>query len=66
MRLRDFIVPQAFGIAPPGLVLPPPELKAKLEEKEKSREREREGVVHGEGEEPSAKCFSFERGFAAL
>ena len=47
MRLRDLLlVPPTFGIAPPGLVLPPPELKAKLEEKEKSREGVSTGMAH--------------------
>ena len=46
MRWRDFFIPPTFGIAPPGLVLPPPELKAKLEEKEKSREGISTGMAH--------------------
>ncbi len=46
MNLLDFLIPPTFGIAPPGLVLPPPELKAKLEEKEKSREGVSTGMAH--------------------
>jgi urea transport system ATP-binding protein len=46
MNWRDFLVPPVFGIAPPGLVLPPPELKAKLEEQERSREGVSTGMAH--------------------
>ena len=46
MRMRDLLLPLTCGIAPPGLVLPPPELKAELERRKK---HDREGGSSGMG-----------------
>ncbi|PIP97475.1 MAG: hypothetical protein COW75_05845, partial [Rhodobacterales bacterium CG18_big_fil_WC_8_21_14_2_50_71_9] len=46
MKLRELLIPPIFGIAPPGLVMPPPELRARLEERQRNRDRASTGLAH--------------------